>query len=61
MKQMIWGDKLCKIVIYSSVAPIAWPGYIVNDVALLELLLRRKDPQEYGFDKHWETSPNLFD
>ncbi len=55
-KQMLWTEKLAQVIICGSIAVYAWPGYLLNDIALLELLIRRKDPQEHGFDQNWETS-----
>ena len=39
----------------------AWPAYLGCDLVLLELILRRKNPQEYGFNKHWEIVPSIID
>jgi hypothetical protein len=54
-RQMLWNDKLGNVLYHAAIAPFVWPGYLANDVTLLELLLRRKDPEEHGFDQNWET------
>jgi hypothetical protein len=56
-KQMLLTRKLGLVVVNGGMAICCWPWLLMNDITLLELILRGKDPMEHGFDKHWETEP----
>ncbi len=60
-RQFLWSDKIGGVMVDGCSAFWAWPAYVGCDLVLLELILRRKNPQEYGFNKHWEIVPSIFD
>ncbi len=56
-KQMLLTGKMGRVFVNGGKAFFYWAWWLMNDITLLELILRKKDPMEYGYDKHWENDP----
>jgi hypothetical protein len=61
MRQLLWSEKIGGVMVDGYSAILAWPVYLGCDIALLEVILRGRNPQDYGFDKNWERVPGIFD
>ena len=47
-KQMLLTHKAAFCILYTVAAPTVWPIYAFEDISHLEVLLKGKDPADYG-------------